>query len=356
MLEETTQHQALELAFVVLKTNSLTLFIMYKPTNKTIILGSGVNNLLFQAEHFFCTWNNFTKHFFNAVSHDHSPATLLMEACIRQNELGIKHSKSANDIELLILQNIANEIENESHVQCKQSFDWIFENKSVTDIICLNFNFPFGLEKEDFRPEKDFISSKKSRENFNNYQCWTAAKARNHEIRFWFPHGSILYPKFIVFGAFRYMKQTEYIKNLFEKLKKRERNIITEIAKDTIEYNERVNSNFNSTEEEMSWLIPFFYNEVYVLGSSLSMNEWDIWSALTLRIRNFAKLENRKYEHPIFHMRRGTQNDTSYPTFIQPLYDPSMSYDDQWKKLEQDFRKEINTQRSQSKKNNKRPR
>ena len=100
----------------------------------------------------------------------------------------------------------------------------------------------------------------------------------------------------------------------------------------------------------MSWLIPFFYNDVYVLGSSLSMSEWDIWSALTLRNRNFAKKENRKYEHPIFHMRSGTQNDTSYPHFIQPLYDPSMSYDDQWKKLEQDFRKEINAHRSQSKK------
>lgn len=329
---------------------------MNKPTNKTLILGAGINNLVFPSTHFLCNWENFTKHFFNAVSNDHSPATLLMEACIRQNELGMKRSKSATDIELLILQNIANEIDNESQFQCKHSFDWIFENKSVTDIICLNFNLPFGLKKEDFRLEKDFISSNKSRENFNNYQCWTAAKARNHEIRFWFPHGSLLNTKFIVFGAFKYMKQTAYIKNLFEKLKKRERNIMSVLNNDSIEYNERINLNFNSTEEEMSWLIPFFYNEIYVLGSSLSMNEWDIWSALTLRVRNFARIENRKYEKPIFHMRSGNQNDSNYPQFIQPLYDPSMSYDDQWKKLEADFRKEIDNKASQSKKNNKSPR
>lgn len=70
-----------------------------------------------------------------------------------------------------------------------------------------------------------------------------------------------------------------------------------------------------------------------------NFSEWDLWSALAFRRRNFAKLENRKYEHPIFHMRSGNQNDTSYPQFIQPLYDPSMSFDAQWKKLKEDFSK-----------------
>ena len=275
-----------------------------------------------------------------------------MEETIRSISLGNLKSKKASHIERNILRNIAENIKNASQHQRKYDFDWILSNDSITDVICLNFNLPFGL---DDLVRGNEIKVKDQRIEFlNNCQFWKLKDESKSKIRFWFPHGNVSNPEQMVFGAYRYKSQTSYLSELFTSLKKEERNILSSTKKTQLKQEFLLKKLSNS--DGFSWLAPFFYNELYFLGTSISADEWAMWSALTLRLRNFAKMENRKYEQPIFHMRSGNQNDTSYPQFIQPLYDPSMSYDDQWKKLEQDFRKEINAHRSQSKKNNKSPR
>ncbi len=325
---------------------------MNKPTNKTLILGAGINNLVFPEGHFLCSWESFTKYFFNTVSPKNIPSTILMEETIRNISLGAVKSKKASRIEQDILFNIAENVKNSSQHQGKKNFDWILSNESITDIISLNFNLPFGID--NFVRGNEIEVKDQRIEFLNNCQFWKLKDESKSKIRFWFPHGNVSNPEQMVFGAHRYKSQTSYLSELFTSLKNEERNILSSAKKTQLKQEFLLKK--LSNRDGFSWLAPFFYNELYFLGTSISADEWAMWSALTLRLRNFAKLENRKYEHPIFHMRSGTQNDTSYPHFIQPLYDPSMSYDDQWKKLEQDFRKEINTHCSQSKKNNKRPR
>jgi hypothetical protein len=311
---------------------------MKKITNKTLIIGSGINNLMYPTNHFLCSWPNFTRHFFHSVSGDNSPATLLMEGCIRQNAIGNRNSRDAAEMEKIILENIALQIKSSEVCLEPNELDWILNFQGITDIICLNFNLPFGLTKDDLTTGNKSLNPKRERETYNNFQFWTSKKANNHKIRFWFPHGNILNPHFMVFGAFRYMKQNAYINHLFRNLKKRERLIFKnsiQKSESDLASNGMLENRLHETD--ISWLNPFFFNELYFLGTSISTDEWDLWSALTLRIRNFNKSENRKYEHPIFHMRSGGLKDTSYPQFIQPLYDTEMSFNEQWKKLKEDF-------------------
>ena len=263
-----------------------------------------------------------------------------MEGCIRQNALGNRNSRDASEMEKIILENITEEIKSSPVCFKPNELDWILNCERITDIICLNFNLPFGLTKDDLIFGNKTLNSKKERERYNNFQFWTSSKARNHEIRFWFPHGSILNQHFMVFGAFRYMKQNAYVNHLFRNLKKRERLILKNSDQNSELDLGSIGMLDNKLHEtDISWLNPFFYNELYFLGTSISTNEWDLWSALTLRIRNCNKSENRKYENPIFHMRHGCKQASSYPQFIQPLYDPSMSYSEQWDKLKDDFSK-----------------
>ncbi len=51
------------------------------------------------------------------------------------------------------------------------------------------------------------------------------------------------------------------------------------------------------------------------------------------------EIKNSKFEQAIYHMRYKSDKSVSYPDFIQPLFDTTMGYDDQWKMLEEDFSK-----------------
>ncbi len=214
---------------------------------------------------------------------------------------------------------------------CVDSFDWILTNKTVTDIICLNFNPPFNLKWSDFihfkRPKEVLNNNREFRNNCEYYQLKNKFACT---IRFWFPHGVSKSIESMVLGTHRYCIQTSVIAHLFSHLKQREVGLMKR--------NESAPSlKSKILNDPFSWIEPFIVNELYFLGCSLSNAEWDLWSALAFRRRNFAKLENRKYENPIFHMRSGCNQGSSYPQFIQPLYDPTLSYHEQWKKLKADF-------------------
>jgi hypothetical protein len=310
---------------------------MKKITNKTLIIGSGINNLIFPSNHFLCSWDNFTRHFFNAKSNPYAPATLLMEDCIRKVAIGTAKSKKATVIEDVILRNIASAIKNENLSKDKSEFKWILENKSITDIICLNFNFPFGIDEFEIVNNVDVKLNQI--ETLNNCQYWRIKGDKNCKIRFWFPHGNILCPDRMVFGTFRYKSQTSYLGELFVKLKTSETNYFSDKDFKEKKINQKHLLDYQSKQKGFSWLSPFFYNELYFLGTSISPDEWAIWSAITLRFRNFSKKENRKYENSIYHMRSGKDAEKGYPHFIQPLYSPTLSYDEQWKMLEEDFSK-----------------
>ena len=316
---------------------------------KTLVVGAGLNARIYGNQCYLSSWGNFLEHFYLKTMSKNVPSSLAIEEKIRDLTLFSSEEHQALKWEKMILNEMKKEMSQNTKSICEDTFDWILKNPKISDIICLNFNPPFDLKWSDFHLlDKQKAVVKNKRAFRNNCEYYKLNEKFKCNIRFWFPHGVAKSTATMVFGSHRYCGQTSVISRLFSHLKKRETEIIDGD-------NKKISLQSKILEHPFSWLDSFIFNELYFLGCSLSHAEWDLWSALAFRRRNFAKKENRKHEQPIFHMRSGNQHDTSYPRFIQPLYDPSMSYDDQWKKLEQDFRKEINTQRSQSKKNNKSP-
>ena len=307
---------------------------------KTLILGAGINNYEFDKMHYLCSWDGFSRKFFNAPSIKGTPATLIIENCIRNTELGSKIEYQASNIEKNILDNIAKEIDRAVKQDRYEGgdYEWILKNKEITDIICLNFYPPFGLNFDILKRNYYDTKVRKSREYKNNCLYWTLKDPQKSHIRFWFPHGSIYDSKNMILGAYRYMKQTSYVSNLFGQLKKREREIFNNINEADPKIDLLTPS---KTETSYSWLIPFLYNELFFLGTRISTDEWAIWSAITLRVRNFTKKKNQKYEQPIYQMQYGNALNEVYPPFIKPLFHQNIPYENQWDMLKKEFEKNI---------------
>lgn len=88
-----------------------------------------------------------------------------------------------------------------------------------------------------------------------------------------------------------------------------------------------------------TWYDKLTHNPVLILGASISSNEWDVWSAIVNRERNFFKQKNITYRNPIFQMRNKTSKgqtcDTANQYWFKPLFDESLCYEKQWVKLEE---------------------
>ena len=306
---------------------------------KTLILGAGINNYEFDKMHYLCSWDGFFRKFFNATSIRGTPATLIVENCIRNTELGSKIEYQASNVEKNILDNIAKEIDRaikEDRYKV-EDYEWILKNKEITDIISLNFYPPFGLTFDDLNCKLYSKESSRSREFKNNCLYWTLKDPQKSHIRFWFPHGCINDSENMILGAYRYMKQTAYISHLVKQLKKREREIFNNIKSEPAQKIDLLTP--SKSETIYSWLIPFYYNELFFLGTSISTDEWAIWSAITLRIRNFTKKKNQKYELPIYQMQYGNDLNEIYTPFIKPLFHQTITYDNQWDMLKKEFEK-----------------
>jgi hypothetical protein len=301
--------------------------------SKTIVVGAGLNAHIYGAHSYLSSWNNFLEHFYLMSMNRDIPGSLSMEEKIRDISNFSEEARQAHEWEGKILKEMKSEMSQKTDAICDDSFEWILTDKTITDIICLNFNPPFNLKWSDLKHSKrpkEVVNN--NREFRNNCEFYHLKNKLNCTIRFWFPHGVSKSIDSMVLGTHRYCAQTSVIADLFSQIKQREVGLMKK--------NESAMSlKSKILRDPFSWLEPFIVNELYFLGCSLSHAEWDLWSALALRRRNFAKLENRKYENPIFHMRHGCKQASSYPQFIQPLYDPSMSYSEQWEKLKEGFSK-----------------
>ena len=303
---------------------------------KTIVVGAGLNAHLYGPDHFLSSWGNFMRRFNMVSLADNTPASFAMETNIRYISNHSNNKNKASQIEDSILKEIKDVIEHdERSKESEKNVNWILQNHSVTDIICLNFNPPFHLKWSELEMVENDSNEKLHHREFRNNCNYYVLRNRPDgvgNIRFWFPHGASKCMDTIVFGAHRYCSQTSVIPALFEKVKIEERKESKEKKDESLLIKKRLS-------KPHSWLEPFLYNELYFLGCSLSHSEWDLWSAIAFRRRNFAKKENSKFEQAIYHMRSKSDKSASYPHFIQPLYSPTLSYDEQWKMLEEDFSK-----------------
>jgi predicted metallopeptidase len=205
---------------------------------------------------------------------------------------------------------------------------FIFNPNYVSDVISLNFDcvaeklclilFKAKLVKSGYVKIDEKLGDRSLIHQTTKYRTLRFPEGRT--ITFWYPHGSLLNSTNMILGARKYGQHINCIESLRKHSKAEAR----------------------KNQKNDTWYDKLTHNPLLILGSSISSNEWDIWSAIVNRERNFFKMENNKYRNPIFQMR--SQNfkcdckDISNQKWFEPLFDETLSYKDQWDKLKTLFK------------------
>lgn len=230
------------------------------------------------------------------------------------NETRNQNEKNASKIEKALLLKIADEIKAEqSKIFSQSSIKYpleIFNNKYISDVISLNFDLvPEILLNNGKCPTVKDLSSIKS----GNKKNLPSTRHRHIKgITFWHPHGDVGKYDSMILSVRKYCNHIGEI----EQLRKRSK------------------QNPKSENYQESWYDKLVNNPVLVLGASISESEWDLWSAITNRQRNFAKDKNCGYCNPMFKMRKEEEETkNSLDSYFYSLFDESMDFKDQWKEL-----------------------
>lgn len=306
----------------------------YKNENQklTIVLGSGFHSQGLGSNSILSNWSVLL----SKLVHSNSLTekyTLDFEKIIvnqtkNQNSADLKQ---AHIIEKKQLKNIANFIKAEQEWVLNQSdrFNYpnIFNPKYVSDVISLNFdhvaeelcNLNYGNDKE-VKGFNDSSFNKILPENSKSsiYQRTSYRKITDkseNEIRFWYPHGTILKPDSITLGINRYAKLVSDTMRIRDHYKKNERE--------------------NSSKEviDLTWYSQILNNPVLILGASFSEAEWGLWSAIVFKKRNYAKSTNSFYENNIYKMVDSKTEDKNLGYWYNPLFE-SKDFNEQWKLIE----------------------
>ena len=208
----------------------------------------------------------------------------------------------------------------------------IFKSKYVSDVINLNYDLVAeNLFAKSLGVTMPRVSSLNLRSNNSSKTDSIMKDATRHfkikvakadnNISFWHPHGDINKPSTMIMGVRNYAKS---IKNV-EKLRNHAKSVHRKGA---------------SPNENYTWYDKLTQHPVLILGASLSQLEWDLWFAITNRMRNFAKTANKRYSYPIFQMMGKSMdcnNNIDNRGWIDPLFDEKTSYEQQWIKLQRMF-------------------
>lgn len=240
-----------------------------------------------------------------------------------QNKLG---NKQAHEIEKDELKNIANFIKMEQKWVLSQNnrfqYPTIFNPKYISDVISLNFdhvaeeicNLKYGNgDKIEWLNESSFTKKYPKNSSSSVYQRTSFRKITDkegNEIRFWYPHGSILKPESITLGINKYAK----------------------LVSDT----DRIRKHFKQEEKkssfDLTWYSQILKNPVFILGASVSEAEWGLLSAIVYKARNFAKPENKHHENEIYKMFSAEQAK-EHNFWYAPLF-TDKNFEEQWRLLE----------------------
>jgi hypothetical protein len=290
----------------------------------TIILGAGYHRQALGCDTALSSWDVLLK-------------TLKPEAKLtRQYHLDfekiIESEKNANEdsykTEQGLIKRIQDIIEKEQEKALKEYRNCynkgIFNPDKISDVVSLNFDqIPERLLNNNSKKHKyinisSFSKPAKGRKTFSK-QSYSYLSTRYEEIkfsgkesiRFWHPHGVIENNKSIVLGLQRY---AQLVKNTISLRDKH----MQEKKENT--------SQFQIT----TWYQSIIYNPIIILGASLSPTEWDLWYALTARIR----ANNDK--KAIFQMRECECKEQHQHAWFQPLF-TGMCFDEQWNELDRFF-------------------
>jgi len=306
----------------------------YKNENQrlTIILGSGFHSQGLGNNTILSNWGVLL----SKLVHSNSLSgkyTLDFEKIIvnQTKNQNLSDLKQAHIIEKKQLNHIANFIKAEQKWVLNQSdrFNYpnIFNPKYVSDVISLNFdhvaeelcnlNYGNGKEVKGFN-DSSFNKILPENSKSSIYQRTSYRKITDkseNEIRFWYPHGTILKPDSITLGINRYAKLVSDTMRIRDHYKKNERE--------------------NSSKEviDLTWYSQILNNPVLILGASFSEAEWGLWSAIVFKKRNYAKSTNSFYENNIYKMVDSKAEDKNLGYWYNPLFE-SKDFNEQWELIE----------------------
>ena len=288
-----------------------------------IILGSGIHSQAFETRNnSLSNWSIMLKNL--DPNYDLSDNYLLdFENIIRRKAIK-KKTKNASQIESELLKQIAQIIAaiDVNPLKDKYPLD-IFNSAYVSDVISLNFDtIPERLlsGKTSLKPQyHEWKTKEKLSEEERNALLYHEAGG----IRFWHPHGSVEKPSSIQLGLRKYGLRVQVV----EKLRKH--------------YKSKSRDGKNEHITNPNWYDLLTTRPIIICGASLSHAEWDIWTALVNRSRNYARYP--KHQQPIYIM---TDNPGMYEArnkdnvnYFIPITSKKESFAAQWKKLEQLFSK-----------------
>ena len=146
----------------------------------------------------------------------------------------------------------------------------------LRDVICLNFDLTVQRLVQPKLSSWTRVNSPERR--------WALSPDSRDSISVWHPHGDCERASSIGLGVRHYQRHTARAEQLWRRLKQRERE----------------GGGFGADDVATSWIDLMVTRPLLIVGSSLCTSDWDVWFALVMRWRNFAKQSHRKFEPPIW--------------------------------------------------------
>lgn len=288
-----------------------------------IILGSGFHAQAFKTEtNAICSWTQMLESLDPKVELNDN-YILDFENIVRRKSVRQKE-KSASQIEKELINKVADIIEGIEISKINHNYPLgIFNPEFVSDVISLNFDtIPERLlsGKANLKPHYyEWKTKEKLSEEERNALLYHEAAG----LRFWHPHGSVEKPSSIQLGLRKYGLRVQVV----EKLRKH--------------YKSKSRDGKNEHITNPNWYDLLTTRPIIICGASLSHAEWDIWTALVNRSRNYARYP--KHQQPIYIM---TDNPGMYEArnpdnvnYFIPITSKKESFSAQWSKLEELFSK-----------------
>lgn len=162
-----------------------------------------------------------------------------------------------------------------------ESLDRLVRSRHVADVMVLNVDL--AIERL-LDAGGDSLSAGNAGALLERHR--EVSRGVENPLRIWHPHGDRADATRTTFGLGHYAKGTAPLQHAFEDFKKKERQ-----------------EGFEQSRQRLvaapgNWFNLFMSRPLVFVGTGLSEAEWDIWYALVMRWRNYAKRKNRKYHPP----------------------------------------------------------
>jgi hypothetical protein len=249
-------------------------------------------------------------------------------------ETNCQKDKSVSKIENKNLVLLADKLKKSQNITLESLSEkypiYILNPKYVSDVISLNFDTVaeelFKLNYKKFKKcpnstkNEFFINPKTNDKVLSNSIYFNQYTNGSDIIKFWYPHGNIKRPTSLILSIRKYSTHLKAVEALREKMKKDERE-----------------HKYDIPSEKQTWFSQLVHTNVLILGASISYNEWDLWSALVARKRNYAKAQHLINEKYIFQLKITEKNESvninTKQLWFNPICSKNLEANEQWEMI-----------------------